>query len=256
MKNASKRLVSSIEELGRLYDFLNKEFFESALSKPVITIMPEERKRHDVRVLGWFTEYKVWSEKTGERAYELNVTADYADRSLLDIAETLLHEMAHQFAREHNIDDCSRSGSYHNKNYAKVASEHGLNVIKTEKYGFSMTSLKPEAEQIVNQFEFGEDLIYRRQTLDRAEVLDIIDKQVPEDTPDRDGVIKDMYLGVCEGKYKVTKDGVKLKKSSTRKYVCPLCGMSVRATRTVNIKCGDCEVALECTTDTENNISL
>lgn len=256
MKNASKRLVSSIEELGRLYDFLNKEFFESALSKPVITIMPEERKRHDVRVLGWFTAYKVWSEKNGERAYELNVTADYADRSLLDIAETLLHEMAHQYAREHNIDDCSRSGFYNNKNYAKIASEHSLNVTKTEKYGFSMTSLKPEAEQIVNQFEFGEDLIYRRQTPDRAKVLDIIEKQVPENTPNRDGVIQDMYLGVCEGKYKVTKDGVKLKKSSTRKYVCPSCGMSVRATRAVNIKCGDCEVALECTTDTENNISL
>ena len=258
LKNASKRLVTSIEELGRLYDFLNKEFFESALSKPVITIMPEERKRHDVRVLGWFTEYKVWTEKNGERAYELNVTADYADRSLLEIAETLLHEMAHQYAREHNIDDCSRAGTYHNKNYAKIASDHGLIVTKNEKYGFSITRLTLEAEQVVSRFEFGEDLIYRRQTLDQEEVLDIIEKQVPENTPDRDAVIQDLYLGVCEGKYRVTKDGVKPKKSSTRKYICPSCGMSVRATRVVNVECGDCDIVLICATDTDkdNNITL
>ena len=30
------------------------------------------------------------------------------------------------------------------------------------------------------------------------------------------------------------------KKSSTRKYVCPCCGMSVRATREVRIACMDC----------------
>lgn len=253
MKNASKRLVSSIEELGRLYDFLNKEFFESALSKPVITIMPEERKRHDVRVLGWFTEYKVWSEKSGERAYELNVTADYADRSLLDIAETLLHEMAHQFAREHNIDDCSRSGTYHNKNFAQIASEHGLVAKKSEKYGFSETRLTSEAAQRITSFEFGEELIYRRQTLDQDEVLDLIEKQVPEDTTDRETVIQNMYLGLCEGKLKVTKDGIKPKQSSTRKYICPGCGMSVRATRVVNVKCGDCDMTLQCNMDRVEN---
>ena len=31
------------------------------------------------------------------------------------------------------------------------------------------------------------------------------------------------------------------KTSSTRKYVCPCCGMSVRATRMVRIACLDCE---------------
>ena len=29
--------------------------------------------------------------------------------------------------------------------------------------------------------------------------------------------------------------------SSTRKYICPCCGMSVRATRTVRIACIDCD---------------
>ena len=34
------------------------------------------------------------------------------------------------------------------------------------------------------------------------------------------------------------------KPSSTRKYVCPCCGMSVRATRDVNIACLDCSEQL------------
>ena len=246
MENASKRLVSSIEELGRLYDFLNKEFFESALSKPVITIMPEERKRSDVRVLGWFTDYEVWAEKSGGRAYELNITADYADRSVLDIAETLLHEMVHQFACESGINDCSRAGTYHNKNYALIACAHGLNVKKTKKYGFSDTRLKPEAARIIEHFEFMEDLIYRRQTMDYEEIINLIEKQVPEDMEHRETVIRDMYRDICEGRLKVTKGGIKPKRSSTRKYICPICGMGVRATRVVNIKCGDCDVPLQC----------
>lgn len=33
--------------------------------------------------------------------------------------------------------------------------------------------------------------------------------------------------------------------SSTRKLVCPCCGLSVRATKTVNILCGDCMQKME-----------
>lgn len=35
------------------------------------------------------------------------------------------------------------------------------------------------------------------------------------------------------------------KPSSTRKYICPCCGMSVRATKSVNIACMDCNAQLE-----------
>lgn len=251
MKNATERLLSSIEELSRLYDYLNSEFFEGALSKPVITIMPEDRRRSDARVLGWFTTRKVWIEKGGERAYELNITADYADRSLQDIAETLLHEMAHQYAREHDIDDCSRAGTYHNKRYAQIASAHGLTVKKNDKYGYSQTELSPKATEVLKHFEFGESLIYRRQTLDKKELLDIIEKQISVDTPNREQVIEEMYRGLIDGKYKIGKDGISRKQYSTRKYICPCCKMSVRATRKVNIKCGDCNVTMKCENEDE-----
>ena len=38
--------------------------------------------------------------------------------------------------------------------------------------------------------------------------------------------------------------GVAPRKSSSRKYVCPCCGMSIRATRVVNVACLDCDEQL------------
>ena len=34
--------------------------------------------------------------------------------------------------------------------------------------------------------------------------------------------------------------------SSTRKYTCPRCGLSVRATRAVRVKCVECDEELTC----------
>lgn len=39
--------------------------------------------------------------------------------------------------------------------------------------------------------------------------------------------------------------GAGAKKQSSRKYVCPCCGAIVRATKELNIICGDCEVPFE-----------
>jgi hypothetical protein len=42
----------------------------------------------------------------------------------------------------------------------------------------------------------------------------------------------------------VTIGGEVPRKSSSRKYVCPCCGMSVRATKMVNVACLDCDQQL------------
>ena len=41
-----------------------------------------------------------------------------------------------------------------------------------------------------------------------------------------------------------TYSGEAPRKSSSRKYVCPCCGMRVRATKVVNIACMDCDEQL------------
>ena len=80
--------------------------------------------------------------------------------------------------------------------------EHGLQVENVAKIGWSKTSLTEETKSLVAEFlKFNDEkLIYR----------------VP--------VLK----------------GLRVKSSSTRKYACPCCGNSVRATKSVNIMCADC----------------
>lgn len=244
MDNACEKHEKHLKLLFTIFDFFNKEYFENALSIPVIASLPDEGKQQG-RVLGWYTKREVWHDKDGESAHELNISCNYTDCSLEDIAAVMLHEMVHQYAGENELKDTSRAGTYHNKVFAKIASEHGLKVKKSKKYGFSETDLTPEAKQkIKNLFKNEDSLLYRRQVFDEEEILELIEKEVPPDTPDRKNVIQEMMQGVKEGKYQIQENGIKQKKSSTRKYVCPCCGMSVRATKVVNIKCGDCDITM------------
>lgn len=45
MNSSADRFLASIEQLGEIYDVLNERFFESALSKPIITLQPDESGR-------------------------------------------------------------------------------------------------------------------------------------------------------------------------------------------------------------------
>lgn len=199
MTNGTKRYLDTIEWLGKLYDYVNDELFNSELVRPVITVQNDERNK----AYGWFTLKKVWKEnEQDEGEYEINLSAQYLNRPVNEIASTLIHEMCHHYAKVNNMQDCSRSGTYHNKLFKKIAETHGLNVECVQTIGWSKTSLTEETKELLQVFlEYHPaSVIYR--------------------TP----VIK----------------GQRVKTSSTRKYICPCCGQSVRATKTVNIFCGDC----------------
>ena len=133
MKELSKysRLAGYLE---KLYDKLNDHFFDGQLDRPVITIQSTPR------AFGHFTLYDAWSVK-GEGRKEINIGAGTLDRPIEYTVATVLHEMAHQFAQEvENIQDCSRGGTYHNKEFKRIAESHGLICTRTEKYGWSNTS--------------------------------------------------------------------------------------------------------------------
>lgn len=138
--------------------------------------------------------------------YELNVTAQGLNRSTEDIAETLLHEMCHQYTTLHEVQDTSRSGKYHNKLFKSIAEKHGLACMRVEQTGWSATVLTTETKNLIkpfieeNQFCF----IYR--------------------------------LPVQRGQA--------LRMTSTRKYVCPCCGNSCRATKELRLMCVDCSELL------------
>jgi hypothetical protein len=79
---------------------------------------------------------------------------------------TLLHEAAHGLAQARSIQDTSRQGRYHNRRYATLAAELGLEVTTLKPIGWSATTVPtPTASVYAGQLEdLGAALVlWRRQ---------------------------------------------------------------------------------------------
>lgn len=199
MSEASLKPV--IDELETLFSKFNARFFENKLERPVITVSPD----HTRGAYGWCTSWKAWQNGAKEGGfYEVNLCAEYLNRPYEETCGTLLHEMVHLL----NLQDTSRSGTYHNKKFKETAEAHGLIVEKGEKYGWHKTSLSPEA------LEFVQSLGKQGFTLVRPRPLGL-------------------------------KGSSKSGGSSSRKYVCPCCGTIIRATKEVHVICAECEVEFQ-----------
>lgn len=192
-------------ELG--FEVLNRVYFENRLEKPVITIQSSPK------AFGYITTQKVWSD-TEDSYYEINISAEYLARPLENVFATLQHELCHLYAMQNGIADTSKNGSYHNKKFKEIAENRGLIIEYVQYIGYSKTT--PSDEFISVLFDNG--------------LLDFDMKTA------RTG-------GVTGGDDNTTTpppSPTAKKKTSTRKYICPSCGISVRATKDVNIGCLDC----------------
>lgn len=209
MKEISKysRLAMYLE---KLYDKLNHDFFNDTLERPVITV------QSTVRAYGHYTPYDAWSIK-GKGYRELNIGAGTLDRPIENVLATLLHEMCHQYNDTVlNVQDCSRGGTYHNRFFKDTAESHGLIVSKTEKYGYSRTEPSDSLLEWILNNNIQEIQLCRN---DMPMVVHLV------------GTVNGGITGLS---------GSTCGKTGSRRYVCPECGTIVRATRTVNVICGDC----------------
>lgn len=75
---------------------------------------------------------------------ELFVGAEGLARQPHEVMATLLHEAAHCLAHVREIQDTSRQGRWHNREFAKLAAEVGITVTKDPKIGYSVTSIPDE----------------------------------------------------------------------------------------------------------------
>ena len=80
-----------IEELENLFSTFNRRFFESKLEASVITVSPD----HTRGAYGWCTSWKAWKAGDDEGHYEINLCAEYLNRSFEETCGTLLHETIH-----------------------------------------------------------------------------------------------------------------------------------------------------------------
>lgn len=83
-----------------------------------------------------------WSVDTNELP-EVFVGGEGLSRGAVDVLGTLLHEAAHGLAHARGVKDCSRQGRYHNRRYAALAQELGLEVQEAGSIGWSATTGPP-----------------------------------------------------------------------------------------------------------------
>jgi hypothetical protein len=79
---------------------------------------------------------------TASRA-EVLVGGEGLRRGVVDVLGTLLHEAAHGLAHARGVQDTSRQGRFHNRRFAALARELGLDVVQVEGIGWSGTSVPP-----------------------------------------------------------------------------------------------------------------
>ena len=150
-------IAKTITNLEKLFDKLNKKYFDNQLEKPVITIAPDTTKG----AYGWCTSWKAWKDGETEN-YEINLCSEYLDRGILAIAETLLHEMVHLDNLMKGITDTSNNGFYHNKKYKEAAEQHGLTVEKDAKYGWCITELTEESKAFIEGLKLADVTLARK----------------------------------------------------------------------------------------------
>lgn len=200
------RLVNQLEKMFRE---LNRDFFDGQLDIPVITVTPSSRS------YAHYTPWDAWQTADAARR-EINIASGTLDRPLEEIAGSMLHEMTHMYNDTVlHAQDTSRNGMYHNRVFAKSAREHGLICTATEKYGYAHTA---PADALL-------DWLLIHDELREIEMCRV--------TPP---VIVGLGSRAADGR--VPCGG--LQRSNSRRYVCPACRCIIRATRTVNILCGDC----------------
>ena len=196
--------------LNKLFDLLNQHYFENALSRPTITIQstPKAYGHFSMRPDTWVSAVGC--------SHEINIGAGTLSRPIEDICATLLHEMIHLYCYENQIKDTSRGNTYHNRRFKAAAEAHGLIVDLHPKYGWTITA---PSDDLLN-FILGNGL------------TDIL-------------ITRNEFRGISvAGTGTHSPAGTAIvppRTSGSRKYLCPCCGNSVRATKEVHIACLDCK---------------
>jgi hypothetical protein len=98
-------------------------------------------KANDTLKWGHFASLR-WQHGS-RRLPEVLVSGEGLSRTPEEIFTTLLHEATHGLADTRSIQDTSRQGRWHNKRFAKLAAELGMDTTKHDKFGYSPCTLQP-----------------------------------------------------------------------------------------------------------------
>lgn len=195
----------ALDELYRIFELLNKKYYDNELPHPMITIQAAKKPQ----LVGWFTLDKMWNSdaETENAKYEINIAAEGLKRDILDIVETLQHEMVHYCNKLSEIVDYH--GKMHTKKFKNLAEKVGLICHKDSRLGYGLTERTPEfTEYIQKTIQPDENCFTYFRTF-------ILKKQVAE------------------------------KQKKLFKYKCPDCDTEAKAKKDVILICGNCNITLD-----------
>ena len=199
-------------QLEKMFRALNRDSFGGELEEPIITIQSTPG------AFGHVTVCKTWKRKDDWR-HELNIAADWLERPIEELTATMIHEMVHLYNIKHNIQDCSRGGSYHNRKFKEEAEKHMISIEKHEKYGWTIT--KPTealVEYIISQG--WEEIQISR--------FPLAGLRGPAGDKTKGGETQ-------------TPEGEEKPKKTSWKHVCPKCKAIARTTKEFPLICGICK---------------
>lgn len=197
--------------LVKVFKAINEEYFDNELEVPTITI------QSSVGTYGHVSVQKVWhNDETS--THELNLSADYLNRPIENVVATLIHEASHIYAMQKGIKDTSNNNVYHNGRFKKIAEEKGhLHIERHEKYGWTITDPTEDTIDFIIKYGFEDIELVRQSCFSFGG-----------------------FSGGTSGNGSLPTPPKTRKPSSTRKYICPCCGNSFRATKSINVMCMDC----------------
>ena len=201
----------TVQYLQKIYNLINEEYFNGELEEITLTVQESVRSYGHVSISNtWFTDDKAMK--------ELNISANYLRRDITEVVTTLIHECSHIWNMQKGIKDTSNGYIYHNKRFKQTAEELGkIKISRSDKYGWTISSPTEETVDFcirngLEDIQIGRQLEYSFGT---------------------------GFTGRTSGNGTDTPTRPR-KPSSTRKYICPCCGNSFRATKDINVLCIDC----------------
>ena len=148
-KRGAERHRRIIDELYKIFDFINHHVFVDELHDPVISLQVGKR---GPRQTCWCSEQQVWRnlEDVAPLYFEICYHAELINRPVKELISDMLHQMVHIWNAQNGYKDNCRNGTYHNNLYKAAAESHGLTcTVKSKKDGFSEVELPHELLQEV-----------------------------------------------------------------------------------------------------------
>lgn len=249
-KTANQNPTSQFYELLQsAYDFFNQELFvkignNKALPNCIITM---QRKKN---TMGYFSKDR-WTDEDGNKAHEIALNPAYfANHGVIEIFQTLTHEMCHLWQHEFGLHKSLRT--YHNNEWATKMESIGLQPVSTD--GKNNRTGQKMGDKVIDCGAFQKACIkFINQGnyikwIDRYPAAKLVDTHTTVDTLNGKNLNALEYLNTnlsdIMTDIKPTSQiliAAKTKQKTT--YQCPSCKNKVWGKIGINIVCGSCDIS-------------